>query len=260
MKYRVVTNNEEVSLGIRVRTAYPIKVFIKVYDESRPKIVLTDRFKTVQGDETFYVRMPLTGKISIVEVVDEYEKNMGKPSGNIKVDSIQKFPLEKQKGNLRNYSSSTFSFIDFAQRFAFNSPYLETNKTYRSNDGYFLIEYFPTIKDGMKELSTPARISKRTGIIQVSKKLFDTYTVPMRVAILLHEYSHFNLNRNINDEVEADLNGLMIYLSLGYPRIEGYQAFLEVFKDSPTNQNKNRYDVINNFIRDFENQRISKNS
>ena len=48
------------------------------------------------------------------------------------------------------------------------------------------------------------------------------------------------------------------YLSLGYPRIEGYQAFLEVFKDSPRKQNKNRYDVINNFIKDFETKRINK--
>jgi hypothetical protein len=258
MKYKVKTNNEEVSLGIGVATAYPTKVFIKVYDADRPQIVLTDRYKTVKGNETFYVRMPLTGTNTIVEVCDEYEKNMGKPSGNIKVDSIQKFSLDKQRGNLRNYGASTFSFIDFAQRFAFNAPYLATNKTYRSNDGYFMIEYLPTITDGQRELTTPARISKRTGIIQVSKKLFDNYTVPMRVAILLHEYSHFNLNTNINDEVEADLNGLMIYLSLGYPRIEGYQAFLEVFKDSPTNQNKNRYDVINNFIRDFESKRIQK--
>jgi hypothetical protein len=258
MKYKVKTNNEEVSLGIRVVTAYPTKIFIKAYDAERPNIVLTDRYKTVKGSETFYVRMPLTGANTIVDVCDEYEKNMGKASGNIKVEAIEKYPLEKQRGNLRNYGASTFSFIDFAQRFAFNAPYLATNKTYRSNDGYFMIEYLPTITDGQRELTTPARISKRTGIIQVSKKLFDKYTVPMRVAILLHEYSHFNLNTNINDEIEADLNGLMIYLSLGYPRIEGYQAFLEVFKDSPTNQNKNRYDVINNFIRDFESRRIQK--
>lgn len=258
MKYKVKTSNEELSLGIRVITAYPTKVFIKVYDADRPKIVLTDRYKTVTGSETFYVRMPLTGANTIVEVCDEYEKNMKQPSGNIKVEAIEKYPLDKQRGNLRNYGASTFSFIDFAQRFAFNAPYLATNKTYRSNDGYFMIDYLPTITDGQRELTTPARISKRTGIIQVSKKLFDNYTVPMRVAILLHEYSHFNLNTNINDEIEADLNGLMIYLSLGYPRIEGYQAFLEVFKDSPTNQNKNRYDVINNFIRDFESKRIQK--
>jgi hypothetical protein len=256
MKFRVATNYEELSLAIRVTTRLPIKVFIKVYDQERPKIVLTDRYKTLRGTETFYVRMPLTGKTSIVEITDEYENNMGTPSGNINVESIDKYPLEKQ--SLRGYAPSTFSFIDFAQRFSFNAPYLTPDKTYRSNDGYFMIEYFTMITDGQRELTTPARISKTTGIIQVSKKLFDAYTVPMRVAILLHEYAHFNLNSNINDEIEADLNGLTIYLSLGYPRIEGYQAFLEVFKDSPSRQNKNRYEVINNFIRDFETKRINK--
>jgi hypothetical protein len=48
------------------------------------------------------------------------------------------------------------------------------------------------------------------------------------------------------------LNGLLIYLSLGYPRIEAYQAFLETFKERPSNLNKARYDLINKFINDFE--------
>jgi hypothetical protein len=108
-----------------------------------------------------------------------------------------------------------------------------------------------TNKDG-QELNTPARISKRTGIIQVSKKSFEKMTIPMRLAILCHEFSHFYLNETMDDEVEADLNGLLIYLGLGYPRIEAYQAFLETFKGVPSEQNKERYDVINKFINDFE--------
>ena len=72
------------------------------------------------------------------------------------------------------------------------------------------------------------------------------------MAILLHEFSHFYLNEKIDDEMEADLNGLLIYLGLGYPRIEAYQAFLETFKEKPTQLNKARYDLINKFINDFE--------
>jgi hypothetical protein len=49
----------------------------------------------------------------------------------------------------------------------------------------------------------------------------------MRFAILCHEFSHFYVNDNMDDESEADINGLLIYLGLGYPRIEGYQAFLD---------------------------------
>ena len=101
------------------------------------------------------------------------------------------------------------------------------------------------------ELRTPARISKSNGRIQVSKKQFDKYTVPMRMAILLHEFAHFYLNENIDDETEADLNGLLIYLGLGYPRIEGYEAFLQVFEGSPTQENKKRYDVIHKIYSRF---------
>jgi hypothetical protein len=106
-------------------------------------------------------------------------------------------------------------------------------------------------KNGV-EVNTPARISKRTGVIQVSKKQFEQFTIPMRLAILLHEFAHFYLNEQMDDEVEADLNGLLLYLGLGYPRIEAYQAFLETFKGVPSQQNKERYDVINKFINDFE--------
>jgi hypothetical protein len=72
-------------------------------------------------------------------------------------------------------------FVDFAQRFCFNAPYLETGKSYQSDNGEFMIEYLPQITnhDG-RVLTTPARISKVTGRIQVSKKQFDDYTVPMR--------------------------------------------------------------------------------
>jgi hypothetical protein len=77
----------------------------------------------------------------------------------------------------------------------------------------------------------------------------------MRMAILLHEFAHFYLNENIEDEIEADLNGLLIYLGLGYPRIDGYEAFLQVFEGTPSEQNVVRYDVINKFIQDFENKK-----
>jgi Zn-dependent protease with chaperone function len=124
---------------------------------------------------------------------------------------------------------------------------------YGSDDERYFIRLLPVIKsrDG-KKLRTPARIGAKTGIIEVSKEAFDNMTVPMRFAILMHEFSHFYLNDEMKDEMEADLNGLLIYLGLGYPRIEAYQAFLETFTKSPSPLNKQRYDLINKFIEDFE--------
>jgi hypothetical protein len=102
-----------------------------------------------------------------------------------------------------------------------------------------------------EKMATPARISTKNGRIQVSQESFRDMTVPMRMAILLHEYSHFYLNSDIANETEADLNGLTIYLGLGYPIREAYEAFAKTFIGYPSEQNKVRYDIINRFIREY---------
>lgn len=259
MNLKVNTRFEELCLEITVQTLLPAKIRIKVYDYSHPKTVFTDRFKTVKGIEKFFVRMPLSSENVIISVFNEINGNKRpKEDSSFNVTSVQKIPLEKRTDASDLKNIEVRNFVDFAQRFSYNASYLEGNKSYRSSDGSFLIEYEETLYSNStgKELTTPARISKVNGRIQISKKLFDNYTVPMRMAILLHEFSHFYLNDDIDDEIEADINGLLIYLSLGYPRIEGYEAFLEVFMDAPTAQNKHRYDIINKFIRDFEAKKI----
>ena len=259
MNLGVSTRYEELSLAIYVQTLTPCKIRIKVYDEEKPKTVFTDRYKTVKGNEVFYVRMPLSSNKVIVSVYNEANGNKRKGQDNtFVVTEVKKLPLEKRTdvGDIKDYTVS--AFVDFAQRLSFNASYLDAGKSYQSSNGEFLIEYMETIESSKtgKILKTPARLSKVNGRIKVSKDAFDNYTVHMRMAILLHEFSHFYLNDNMDDEIEADLNGLLIYLGIGYPRIEGYQAFLEVFQDSPSQQNKNRYDIINKFIRDFENKKI----
>ena len=125
------------------------------------------------------------------------------------------------------------------------------------NQNNKIIDIYDTITHSNgTELNTPARIAKNNGVIEISKKAFDTYTVPMRMAILLHEFSHYYVNENMDDESEADLNGLLIYLSLGYPRIEAHEAWLDVFMDSASEANAERYKIIEKFIKDFENNKI----
>lgn len=258
MNFRINTRYDEMCLAIKVKTKTPTVVRIKIYDEAKPKIVFTDRYKTVTNTEMFYVRLPITSENVVLSVYDDRKGNTPKEQEkNIEVISVDKTPLEKRMDVVDIKNSNVKHFVDFAQRFCYNSPYLETNKSYQSDNGEFMIEYVPVItnKDG-RQLATPARISKVTGRIQVSKKQFDEYTVPMRFAILCHEFSHFYVNEDMDNESEADINGLLIYLGLGYPRIEAFQAFLEVFKDTPSEQNKKRYDRINNFIRNFEKNKM----
>ncbi len=89
----------------------------------------------------------------------------------------------------------------------------------------------------------------------MSQDKFDPMTIPMRMIILLHEFSHFFVNKNIEDETEADLNGLIIYLSLGYPKKEADDSFSEAFYGADTPQNRERYQIITQFINDFSNSK-----
>ena len=129
--------------------------------------------------------------------------------------------------------------------------YSKKGDIYKSNNGKFRIDYFDVIRSvaNQRPLETPARISQLTGRIECSAQSFKKYSVPMRMAILLHEYAHYYINRNPRSEVQADLNGLFIYLKLGYPKIDIYNVFISVFLKSPTQQNKQRFDILNDFVR-----------
>lgn len=252
MIYRLPTRYEEFTLLIKVKTDKPEKIHLKVSDADQKNTVFTDRWKTVNGECSFYVRMPISGKISLINLYNE-KVGQHKEDNSFEVVEIKKIPLEKRLDVLDFSNNDLRSFINFCTRFCFNAGVLSSG-TYKSSDGRFKIEYLPTIissKSG-KELQTPARINKDSGVIQVSQKKFTPDTVAMRMAILLHEYSHFYVNKDIDNESEADLNGLLIYLGLGYPRFEGHEAYLKTFISTPTEMNKVRYDKIKAFIDNFE--------
>lgn len=253
MIYRLPTRYEEFTLLIKVKTDKPEKIHLKVSDEDKKNTVFTNRWKTVNGECSFFVRMPVSGKYSLINIYNEKFGQNKEDDTSFEVLEIKKLPLEKRMDVLDFSNGNLRSFINFCTKFCFNAGHLPSG-SYQSSDGKFSIEYVPTIissKSG-KELETPARISKDSGRIQVSQKKFVPDTVPMRMAILLHEYSHYYVNKDIDNESEADLNGLLIYLGLGYPRFEGHEAFLKTFINTPTEQNKMRYDKIKKFIDDFE--------
>jgi hypothetical protein len=175
MNLRLDTRYEEMCLVVKVAVTMPTKVRIKIFDEQKPKIVFTDRYKTISTDYTFYVRMPITSKSVIISVYDDKKGNTPQSEDkNIKVVSVDKTPLQKRIDVVDIHNPTVAYFVDFAQRFCYNAPYLEANKSYQSDNGGFMIEYLPTIIDAKgKELTTPARISRISGRIQVSTKQFD---------------------------------------------------------------------------------------
>ena len=253
MIVKVPTRHEELTLIIKVLTQEPTKIRIKVIDESQQDTSFTDRYKTVDGESIFYVRMPVSPKNALIYIYNEDKGNlMQGEDDTFEVESITKGALEKKLDIIDFSNADVKSFVNFATRFSYNAGSLPSG-TYVSDDKRFVIKYLPTIEDNGQEQSTPARIDITNGNIEISKKQFVKFTVPNRMAILLHEFSHVYLNDNVDDEVEADLNSLLIYLGLGYPRIDAFEVFAKTFMNAPSEQNKDRYNKIKNFIDNFEN-------
>lgn len=236
-----------------VQTGSKQRIRIKVYDPKNANTVYTDRYDDFIGKKAFYVKMPLSPDVAVIKIYNE--RNGDLPKGQDKSFAVlesEALPLPTKIEGLAGMNPDVYDWIKFCKEFSEQAGYLGTG-TYFSDSGKFRIDYFPVIKnDKGKAIATPARISTNDGIIQVSQHHFRNYTIPKRFAILCHEYSHFYENNNMRDEVEADLNGILIYLGLGFPKIECHQAFLDVFKGTPTELNKHRYNVLKQFIDKFE--------
>jgi len=256
MIYKVPTKYEEITLVIKVYTYKPTNIRIKVIDADQPNTTFTNRTRIIDGESSFYVRMPVSSNEVLVYVYNEDKGNLQSGQDNtFVVDSITKELLEKKLDVIDMSNAYVKSFITFATKFCYNAGSLPTGN-YQSDDKIFVIKYLPIIEDNGQEQTTPARIDIDSGVIEISKKQFLDYTIPSRMAILLHEFSHVYLNDNVDDEVEADLNALLIYLGLGYPRIEAFEVFASAFKNAPSQLNQMRYDKIKSFIDNFEDSNL----
>lgn len=250
---KIKTNGKGTTIKIVVESRNKVEIEIIVADAEQKKTLYTKRIGVVNGVASFFVRMPISPKWAKVIVFNK-RKGLSRRDNSFKVMEIKEIPLRTINLPM---SKQTKAFVKFAEEFCQQAGVLSSAKdgdTYKSNNGKFQIDYFDAIvsKFSAMKLSTPARISQINGRIEVGKDKFIKYTIPMRMAILMHEYSHFYLNRNPSSESEADLNGLRIYLSLGYPRIDAYNVFLNVFKKSASELNYTRFRKLDNFIREFK--------
>jgi len=259
IKKTIWTGCDEMTLKVSVSTAAEMLVWIVVIDSERPEITLTNRNIIVEKDFTFFVRMPLTRNKVDVLIFNEQQTSDG-----ITLNEIKKLSLEKRLNVIDFDKYKLKDFIRFIQNFAYNAPYLRLSDIndpkdfYRSQGKNFFIKYLDVIcdYDTGQPLTTPARIDQNSGLIELSKFYIKDYTVPEIAGTLLHEYSHPWANSDPNSEKEADLNGLIIYLGLGYPRIEAINVWTRILDDNPTEENMQRKDLIIQFINDFENQKI----
>jgi hypothetical protein len=241
-------------LKVIVETNGPVNIQLKVRDPERPNTFYMDRYKTVNGIETFYIRMPQSPILTQIRVINMDRKNdegfriVKTKDGH----DLEPLPLKTRMSLLDFKDKVKASFIKFAQELSDRAGYLSPG-LYYSQDSKFQVEFLPTIVDNGTELNTPARIDATTGQVQVSKKQFEKFTIPGRFAILLHEFCHVFAGGGIKDDIEADFHAVQIYLALGYPRIEILNVFGDVFLGADNDLNRKRFDMLKKYVENFDN-------
>jgi hypothetical protein len=250
------SDSKPISLWVKIICKGKSKFRVCASDFAHKNSNYADRTIECDGERIIYLSFPISPdklKISIIQVE-------GKE--NFMVD-IKEKPLKKYDIKVDEQSAK---FLKFAGDFCKVSGYSQADpsgRLFQTKDGEFKIKYFPVIIDhrNNKVSSTPARIGHNTGIIEIAKLPFDRYTIPMRMMILLHEYSHKYRNPKlglpISDEVGADLNALYLYLGVGFSKVDAIYVFCNVFLKAQTPGNMNRMKKIYEYIKRFENQEFA---
>lgn len=267
MIFKFPTYNVPFTLVVKVKTKRPECIVVQALDVvNNIPTYYVNRKGNVNGEREFLLKFPQVPSNLTINVFNKKNGNFpNMEDTSFTVEQFEAIPLATKPVWL---SERDRNFLKFVQFFCENASHLSASKivngkelpsVYRSDCGEFTFDYYDKIRDKKtgKRLNTPARIGHESGTVEISKEDFLKYTVPMRMVILLHEYSHKWKNpedgNQIGYETGADINALLIYLSLGYSEIEAHQAFLYVFKGAASDGNHKRYLIIKDFIKKFSN-------
>jgi hypothetical protein len=249
------SNNEKFSLIISVKTNGTKRFRVWAEDLGKKNSKYADREIKVDGERRIFFSFPVSPKKLFI--------------GCVNCDNVgdKDFEVVLMKAPLRDYNiwldTDTTQFLDLAVPFSQVSGFEDASpngRIFTTDDQKFQIKYFDIIRDyaSGKTLNTPARIGHQTGRIEIAKAKFDKYTIPMRVAILLHEFSHVyknpKIDLEISNETGADINALYIYLGLGFSKIDAICVYGEVFLKAQTKGNIERMRKIMDYIAKFENE------
>lgn len=266
MEIDIPSNYNSFQLNITLETKELSRIRILALDPNKPASNYVDRLGKLMGKRTFELKFPVSPKRLKIVIYNVANGNL--PYGEDNTFLISDLKVEILPQYDVWWNKDTQNFYNFAVEFSKNAGILSAGEKkphiYRSNDNKFTIDYYNNIVDKKtnKLLTTPARIGHSTGIIEVSKNKFLQYSIPMRLVILLHEFSHKYLNNKINRpisyETGADIQGLYIYLGKGWSPYEAHKTFLHVFKNANNESNHKRYKIINDFIIKYEKGQISE--
>jgi hypothetical protein len=253
------SDNKKFSLYITIKCTGTKKIRVWAEELGKRNSKYADREIEVNEERTIYFSFPVSPKRLFIGAL-----NCENPNDNT-------FQVTLEKKELITYQvwldQQTRDFLNLAIHFSQVSGFEDASdkgRIFTTQDKEFTIKYFNIIRDLAtgQMMNTPARIGHTTGIIETAKQKFDKYTIPMRVIILLHEFSHKYKNPKIgleiSNEIGADINALYIYLGLGFSKIDAICVFANVFLKAQTAGNIERMRKIMDYIQKFENQQFAK--
>lgn len=248
MEFDLFPNKKPFHLVLGLRILRPVKLRITVFDPATKRIYAR-RLLKLSKSLHLLVKMPIVPDELTARIVsDETPGSEGFRLESIEVKPDTICPLELTEKDCQ--------FIAFAKWFATELPRLEAGAkgTIYQSEGFSIL-YLDQLKDGETELSTPARIDRSSGMIEISKKAIAEYTVPMLIMMLLHEYGHKYKNpefgKEVANELTADIIAVHIALNLGFDYTEVENCYRAVFSKKDTDLNRKRMKAIQEFIRLF---------
>lgn len=256
MEFDLFPNKKPFHLLLGLRILRPVTLRITVFDPAT-KRVYARRLLKLSKSLNLLVKMPIVPDELTARIVSENEtpKGEGFRVERIEVKQDTICPLELTENDCK--------FIAFAKWFATELPRLEAGAkgTIYQSEGFSIL-YLDQLRDGETELTTPARIDRSSGMIEISKKAIADYTVPMLVIMLLHEYGHKWKNpefgKEVANELTADIIAVHIALNLGFDYTEVENCYRAVFAKKDTDLNRKRMKAIQEFIRLFRDNESSR--
>jgi hypothetical protein len=210
------------------QTDEEVEIYVIGYDPLSQNTEYFTRRILVNGEDVVYFQCPQTP--TTLRIIA-----WSKGTGKFTIPKVDMVPMER---NLKIMGEHLPDIL-FIENFARRCGRFPARRTYTGDGAKFKIQLLPVIRhdNGQKHV-TPARIHTQLPLIQVSKSHFDRMSIPQRVAILTHEYSHNFINYDEDSEFEADSNMLDLYQGLGYGKLEAVYAFANVMSDTDTNYDR----------------------
>lgn len=260
MDFPVNTKEKPCTIALNFACRGRTSVSILCVNPDRKNTVYINSKIVIDGSGKFFIRMPKSPKKVMVRII-----HSGRPE-DFKIIGIEQpdkmiIPLKQKLSAFNFLDPKIISFIDMMQQFCELAGILSAGgrSIYYSDDGRFRFDYVDKIKDTSgRELTTPAAAGKITKKMSFAYDYFYNETVTARATFATHEFAHAYLNKDVDNEEEADLHALKILLGLGYSRKEILYGFTRIFSRSHkvngnSEINNKRIDRIVEFINKFEN-------